>query len=101
MALLCKDHLLCRGIGAECAPPIEVDQLFNGEVQRTIKCADTRPETIHAALDSAAPAGDGWGVRIRGSYDTLSEIGAFRLGHGGWLFEDPLGWMWDCVEVPS
>lgn len=98
MALLCINHLLCLGIGADCAPPIEVDQTFNGEVRRTILCADTRPETIHAALDAVAPAGDGWGGRIRGTVDTLTEIGAFRTA-SGWVFEDPLGGMWHCEEI--
>lgn len=92
----CKHHLLCLGLGAECAPPIEMDQLFNGEVCRTIKCADTQAETIHAALDAVAPAGNGWGVRIRGSVDSLEAIGAFPVAGGAWVFEDPAGMMWDC-----
>ena len=95
LSLCCRNHLLCLGLGADCAPPIEVDQTFNGEVRRTIPCADTRPETIHAALDAVAPAGDGWDVRIRGSRMSLEAIGAFRTV-SGWVFEDPAGMMWTC-----
>lgn len=97
MALLCKHHLLCLGIGADCAPPSEIDQLFNGEVCRTIKCADTQAETIHAALDAVAPAGNGWGVRIRGSVDSLEAIGAFQVvDSGAWAFEVRPGRLYAC-----
>lgn len=97
MALLCRNHLLCRGTGADCAPPVEIEQLFNGAYRRTIPCADTRPETICAALDSVAPAGNGWGVRIRGSVDTLEEIGAFQvIDSGAWVFEVQPGRLYAC-----
>lgn len=93
----CKHHLLCLGIGTACAPPIEVDQLFNGEVRRTIECVDTRHETIHAALDTVAPAGNGWGVRIRGSVATLEAIGAFQVvDSGAWVFEARPGRLYAC-----
>ena len=95
MSLCCKHHLLCLGLGADCAPPIVVEQTFNGDVQRKIVCVDTRPETIHTALDAVVPAGDGWNVQLRGSADSLEAIGAFR-NEGGWVFEDPSGMMWGC-----
>jgi len=93
----CKHHLLCLGLGSDCAPPISVEQLFNGEVRRTVECADTLPETIHTALDSVAPAGNGWGVRIRGSVATLEAIGAFQVvDSNAWVFEVRPGRLYAC-----
>lgn len=93
----CKHHLLCLGLGSDCAPPIVVERLFNGEVRRSIECADTQAETIHAALGEVVPAGDGWGVRIRGSVATLEAIGAFQVvDSDAWVFEVRPGRLYAC-----
>lgn len=92
----CKNHLLCLSLGADCAPPVSIDVLFNGELSRTIPVEDTSADTFHAALDSA-PMGGGWGLRIRSTAGILDLIGAFRVA-GGWVFEAPLGMMFEATE---
>jgi hypothetical protein len=98
--MCCRNHLLCLGLGADCAPPIELEVLFNGELSRTIPVSNTSPEAIHEALDSA-PMGGGWGVRIKSTADILDLIGAFHTvaTASGWVFESQFGMMFDCAEV--
>ena len=94
MSLCCRNHLLCLGLGADCAPPIELEVFFNGELSRTIPVSNTSPEAIHEALDSA-PMGNGWGVRIKSTADILDLIGACDTV-SGWVFEVPFGMMFAC-----
>jgi hypothetical protein len=63
---------------------VSVIQLFNGEEQRIVGRARTFDGTVKH-LKSAMGAGEGWGVKLRGTIQDLADVGAYQRPYG-WRF---------------
>jgi hypothetical protein len=63
---------------------IEIVQYFNGEEQRVRRAARTIRE-VRWGIRSCT-SGGGWGVKLRGTEEALTTIGAERNAYGQWIF---------------
>ncbi len=64
---------------------ITVIQLFNGEETRIVGHARTFGGAAKL-LKSIMGAGEGWGMKVRGTVKDLAQVGAYMCADG-WIFE--------------
>jgi hypothetical protein len=78
---------------------VEIVQYFNGEEQRVRRTARTIRE-VRWGIRSCT-WGNGWGVKLRGTVEALTAIGATQTAYGQWVFDaDPKMDRWvDCEVV--